>query len=104
HKRGVAFVGMPDAGSNSQRSQDTNSTNAEDDLLPDPMFFVAAIQARRQFTIPVRVLVDIGVHEIQRGGTEIYTPNFNEHAKVSNIEFDQAAFIGPSAGRLNWRV
>ena len=64
HERSVPFVRMKYSGMNSEGSKDADPADTENDLLPDAMLFVAAIEPRGEFTVALRVLFDIRVHQI----------------------------------------
>ena len=64
-ERRVAFVEVPDGRVEPERAQRPHAADAEDDLLLDARLAVAAVEARRELAIPRRVLLEIGVEQIE---------------------------------------
>ena len=61
---GVPFVQVPDAPASIPSARRTrDAADPEDDLLLDARFAIAAVQPRRQLTIPRRVFLEIGVEQ-----------------------------------------
>src|SRR4029077_3056556 len=64
HERRVAFVRMKNNGLNAQRAKYTNAADAQNNLLTNPMLFIATIQSGRKFSVALLIFFDVGVHEI----------------------------------------
>ena len=67
---GVSFVEVEHAGVDAERLERAHAADAEDDLLLDARFAIAAVEARRQLAIPRRVLLEVGVEQVQRDAAE----------------------------------
>ena len=76
---GVAFVQVEDGRRRAERLQRADAADAEDDLLLDARFAIAAVEPRRQLAIPRRVLLEIGVEQIQLHAAEAHAPDRDEH-------------------------
>ena len=63
-KRAVAFIEVIDAGSDAQRSQNSNSTYAEHEFLANSSPFIASIESSRQFSILGIIAFDVAVEQI----------------------------------------
>ena len=62
---GVPFVQVEHRRRRTQRAQDAHAANAEDDLLLDAHLAIAAVEAGRELAIPGRVLLEVGVEQIE---------------------------------------
>ena len=65
HEGGVPLVEVPDGRLDAHRAQHADAADAEDDLLLDAGLAVAAVQPGRQLPIPGRVLVEVGVEQVE---------------------------------------
>ena len=63
------------AGADAQRLERAHAADAEDDLLLHARLAVAAVQARRQLAIPRRVLLEVGVEQVQLDAAEAHAPD-----------------------------
>ena len=82
-ERGVPFVEVIGRRRAAHRLQHAHAADAEDDLLLHARFAIAAIEARRQLAIPRRVLLEIGVEQIQRDPAHAHAPHRHEHRAVA---------------------
>ena len=77
---GVPFVQVPDRRLRRRAPQRADAADAEDDLLLHARLAIAAVEARRQLAIPRRVLLEIGVEQVQLHAAEPDAPDLDEHA------------------------
>ena len=80
---GVAFVQVEDAGFDAERLQRADAADAEDDLLLDARLAIAAVEPRRQLAIPRRVLLEVGVEQVQRHAAEAHAPDRDQHRAIA---------------------
>src|SRR5204863_4152110 len=102
HESRMALVGVKHGRLNSERSKHAYTADTEHDLLANSMFLVTAVKACGKLTITVLVLFDIGIHEIQRHGTQIHAPHHDEHAQASDLQLNQKAILVVRAGGFDW--
>jgi hypothetical protein len=76
---GVPLVEMPDHRIDAERAKRTHAADAENDLLLDSRFAVAAVQPRGQLAIPRRVLLEVGVEEEQPRVPQAHAPHRDQH-------------------------
>ena len=82
-ERGVSFVQVIDARVGAHRLQHAHAADAEDDLLLHARLAVAAVEARRQLAIPRRVLLEVGVEQVQLHAADADAPHRHEHRAVA---------------------
>ena len=83
---------------------DAHAADAEDDLLLDAGFAIAAVEPRRELAIPGRVLLEIGVEEEQLDAAEEHLPDRHEDGAIPERHGDDARpAVGPDGG-LDRRV
>ena len=76
-KRGVPFVQVEDGRLEAESSEDAHAADAEQDLLPQPVRAVAAVE--RVGDRPFRVPDDLGVDEVEGRAADSHTPNAQPH-------------------------
>ena len=103
-KRRVSFIEVPGRWLNPHRFEGANAANAEDDLLLNARLAIAAVEARRQFAVPRRVLLEIGVEEKQPHAAEQNLPHRHEHRAIPERHGDDARTAVGADGRFNRRV
>ena len=60
-----------------------HAADSQDDLLLHPRLAVAAVESRRQLAIPRRVLLEVGVEQIQLYAAEMHEPHRHQHCPVA---------------------
>ncbi len=100
----VPLVEVPRRRVRAHRFQRTYAADAEDDLLLDARFAVAAVEPRRQLAIPRRVLFEIGVEQIQLHAPEPYPPHRDEHSAVAERHGDDARVAVGRGRALDRRI
>src|SRR5262249_46962196 len=103
HECSVAFISVKDSRLNAQGAQNTHASDAKYNLLSNPMFLVAAVKACGEFPVPMLVFFNIGVHQVERYGTEADAPDDNEYAETANLQLNKESLFGVGAGRFNRR-
>ena len=68
---------MPD------RLEHADAADAEDDFLLHARFAIAAVQTRRELAIPRRVLLEVGVEQVQLHAPDAHAPDRDEHRPVA---------------------
>ncbi len=104
HEAGVPLVEMPHRRIDAERPQGADAADAEDDFLLDARFAVAAVEARREFAVPRRVLFEVGVEEIDLRVTELDVPHRDEHGARAERDGDDARLAVGHQGRFDRRV
>src|SRR5688572_29528407 len=61
----VPFVQMKDQGIRPERLQRPDAPDAEDDLLLNARFTIAAVEPRREFAVPGYVFFEVGIEQIE---------------------------------------
>ena len=79
----VPFVEVEDRRLDAERLQRADAADAEDDFLLHAGFAVAAVQARRQLAVPRRVLLEIGVEQVQLHAADPHAPDRDEHRAIA---------------------
>ena len=103
-ERGVPFVEVEDAGLDAERPQRAHAADAEDDFLLDARLAVAAVQPGRQLAIPRRVLLEIGVEQIQLHAADAHAPDRDEHRSIAERHRRDARLAVRRQRRLDRRV
>src|SRR5262245_53888256 len=98
HECSVAFISVKDSRLNAQGAQNTHASDAKYNLLSNPMFLVAAVKACGEFPVPMLVFFNIGVHQVERYGTEADAPDDNEYAETANLQLNKESLFGVGAG------
>ncbi len=80
---GVAFVQVVDGRVRAERAQRAHAADAEHDLLLDAGLAVAAVEARRQLAVPRRVLLEVGVEQVQLHAAHAHAPDRHEHRAIA---------------------
>src|SRR5215470_14920703 len=65
------------------------------------MFLVPTVKTRREFAVPMLVFFNVGVHQVQRHGTETDAPDDNEHAETADLQLDKEPLFRVGARRFN---
>ncbi len=103
-KRRMSLVQVPHGGFDAKRPQHAYAADAEDDLLLDACFAVAAVKPGGQLAIPRRVLLEIGVEQKQADPADAQPPNRREHGAIAERHRNHRRLTGPRDRRRNWRV
>ena len=82
-ERGVPFVEVIDRGRVAHRLQHADAADAEDDFLLHARLAIAAVETRRQLAIPRRVLLEIGVEQVQHDASDADAPDRDEHRSIA---------------------
>ncbi len=101
---GVAFVQVPHRGRNAHGPQRAHAADAENDLLLDARFAIAAVEPRRQFTVPRRVFREVGVEQEQPHASEPHAPHRGEHGAIAERYRGDAGTSVRGDRRLDRRV
>ena len=72
---GVALVGVEHVGFDAERPQRPHPTDAEHDLLAQPMVLVAAVEPVGDGDAVGRVALDVGVEQVQRDAADVGPPH-----------------------------
>ena len=87
---GVAFVQVPHRGIEAEGAHGADAADAQDDLLLDARLAIAAVEARRQLAIPGRVLLEIGVEQVEMGVSQLDVPHRDQHRALAERHGDDA--------------
>ena len=87
-----------------ERAQDADAADAEDDFLLDAHLAIAAVEAGRELAIPGRVLLEVGVEQIQLRAPEPHAPHRDEHRSIAERHRDDAGLAVGCGCRLDRRV
>ncbi len=87
---GVAFVQVKDGRRRLQRAERQHAADAEDDLLLHARLAVAAVQPGRQLAIPGRVVLEIGVEEVQLHAAKPDAPDGDAYGAIAEGDIDSA--------------
>ena len=82
-ERRVPFVEVPDGRLDAHRPQHAHAADAEDDLLLDAGFAVAAVEPGRQLAVPRRVLVEVGVEQVELHVADADPPDRRQHRAIA---------------------
>src|SRR5207244_11467765 len=77
---------------------------SSDDLLTDTKLLVAAVKASRQLTIPGRVGLHVGVHQVERHPADVDLPDRNMDGPAIQVDLDCQALAIREEGRADRRV
>ena len=72
---GVALVGVEDLAVLTNRLERTHAADAEEDLLAQAVLGAAAVQAVGDAALVVRVVVDVGVEQVERDPPDLPAPH-----------------------------
>ena len=100
---GVPLVEVIDGRLCAHRLEDADAADPENDLLLHARVAVAAIEARRELSIPRRVLLEVGVEQIQRHTPDAYLPYRHEDSPVAERDRSDAGFAFLRHRRFNRR-
>ena len=76
---GMAFVQVEHARLGTNGFERANASDSKQDLLLKARFAVTAIETRRQVAVPRRVLLEIGIEQVERDPAEMYAPHGHQH-------------------------
>ena len=91
-------------GFDAERLERAHAADAEDDFLLDARLAIAAVEARRQLAVPRRVLLEVGVEQIQLHAAEAHAPDRDEHRSVAERHGRDARLAVGRQRRLDRRV
>ena len=84
-----------------ERAQRAHAADAEDDLLLHAGLAIAAVEARGQLAIPGRVLLEIGVEQVELRVSEPHVPDRDQHRARAERHGNHARLaVGVSAGSI----
>ncbi len=75
---GVALVGVEDLGVDAERVEGAHAADAQQDLLLEPVLGVAAVEPVGDGAQLGRVLVDVGVEQVQRHAADVGAPHLGD--------------------------
>ena len=101
---GVPFVQVEDARIRTERLQRADAADAEDDLLLDARLAIAAVEARRELAVPRRVLLEVGVEQVDLHAADPHTPDGDQDRPVAERHRRDARFAVRHQRRLDRRV
>ena len=90
-ERGMPFVHVPDRRLQTQRPQHPHPADAQHHLLRDAHLLVAAVQPGRQLPIGGRVLLDVGVHQVERDAAHLDAPHLGVDRAPRQVDADDDA-------------
>ena len=79
---------MKDVRRHAKLSQQANTADAEQHLLHDSRFAIAAVKMSRHPTIGLDVLRNVRVEKIKRNSSDISAPHLGQHVALANQDFD----------------
>jgi hypothetical protein len=80
---GVAFIQVEHARLGTNRFKSANASDSKQNLLLNPGFAVAAVEARRQVAVPWRVLLEIGIEQVEADPAETHAPHGHQHRAIA---------------------
>ena len=86
----VPFVQVPHGRCNPERAQRANAADAEDDLLLQTGFAIAAVETRREIAILRRVLLETRVEQVQVDAADPDFPDVGQHGAIAKRHRDDA--------------
>ncbi len=85
---GVALVGVEHLGLDAERFEGAHAADAEQDLLLQPVLGVAAVQPVGDGAQLGRVLVDVGVEQVQRHPADVGAPHLGDERPAAQLDRD----------------
>ncbi len=85
---GVALVRVEHLRVDAQRAERPHAADAEEDLLAQAVLGVAAVEAVGDAAQLGRVLVDVGVEEVQRDPTDLRLPDAGDERGAGEVDLD----------------
>ncbi len=101
---GVAFVEMPDRRLDAHGPQHPHAADAEDHFLLDARFAVAAVEAGREFAVPRRVFLEVGVEQVEAHVADPDPPHRGQHRAIAERHGGDARPAVGGDGGFNRRV
>src|SRR5688572_20424077 len=87
HERRVTFVRMKDRWLKTKGPENANASDSQNDLLPYAVILVPAIETRRELPVRRRILVDLGIHQVESQSRKTDLPHFNKDVKRPHLKF-----------------
>ena len=85
---GVALVGVEDVGFDAERPQRPHATDAEHDLLAQPVVRVAAVEPVGDGDAVGRVALEVGVEQVQRDLADVGAPHPGDRGVAGEVDGD----------------
>ena len=85
---GVALVGVEHLGVDADRLEGPHAADAEQDLLAEPVLGVAAVEPVGDAAHLVRVLLDVGVEEVERHPADLGLPQLGHERHLVGGQVD----------------
>ena len=82
----MAFVRVEDLHVESERFEHAHAAHPEEDLLLQPMLDVAAVEAVGDLADVGRVLVDVGVEQVERHAADVGTPHLGVQRSPGEVD------------------
>src|SRR5688572_9353436 len=97
----MPFVQVPGGGSDAERAQGLDAADAEDDFLLQPANAITAIQTCRQLAVSRRVLIDVGVEQLEHDAAGADLPDGDAYRTVADRNGDTARRSVAGDGRFD---
>ena len=79
HKGSVTLIGMVDIGLDAEETKHLDTTDAEHILLFHTILPVTAIELMGDLSIPLRVLSNVGIHQVELHPPHVHAPDLSRH-------------------------
>ena len=83
---GVALVGVEHLAVDAEGVEGADAADAEEDLLAEPVLGLAAVEAVGDVAEVGRVLVDVGVEEVQRHPADLGLPHAGDERRAGQVD------------------
>src|SRR5437867_6351191 len=100
----MAFVGMPDYRSQSQRTECPHTADSEQDLLAEAEFLVSAVQPCGEGAVARCIVWHVGVEQVQRDPSHTDLPDQGRYGSAPHFNLDLAGSARWRQGLLDWRI
>ena len=104
NKRRMTFVQMPDRWVMTEHLQCPDASNAKNYFLAETCFTFADIESRREVTSPARVLLHIGIEQVELNAAHPDQPHPYVNALPGHLHHDGARLAGWSARAFERRL
>src|SRR3546814_10761685 len=91
---GVALVGVEHLSVDPERIEGPHTADAEEDLLAQAVLGVASVEAVGYAAHLRRVLVDVGVEQVQRDAPDLGLPDASHERRARQVDLDADAIAG----------
>ena len=93
----MALVGVEHLGVDAERVERADAADAEEDLLPQPVLGLAAVEPVGDVAEVGRVLLDVGVEQVQRHAPDLRLPDPGDQRGAGQVDLDPTPSHGASA-------